>query len=527
MEVAFEMNALEDITSEDITSKVDSLLKNGEPHDAIAFLDKVITNKETANYEFIKLVCISHYIYISEEFYSKSGDFDTASALVSKGLGLLNKSGLELAGALKLQLHTTRASAYATKYDITYIKNEIAKGKTVITYDTINSIYDVKDILQPAITNYWKSLKLCSDTNESYNITNNLANTLSRMGRYIESLTFLNDNVIANPNKYQSYASWADHLKSLYSNGRIPTTLSFYIELSDKYSNALKHTLFEHQDQSLNEHLEFCKYMIKQHGHNFSDELIKQNKEEVLVDFKNMDAYRQYGLQNQLSLNEHSLYCFCRESKVDNLRIGLASGSLHVSEQKTIAVLDNLVNRIVSEYAYARLLYYKYKMESITDINDVEFSDISDAQDTFGYTIETIRNSYKCSYSILDKIANGVLLLFGIEKRKRTYFEDFFGVYKDELERVSNIHLAALYSMSLDLSSNVESNTVGSLGYFKVVRNEMEHGLFKISSMPTELDNYSMNTTDFEKLSFELLRLTRSAIFSFVHLIRKESIVAE
>lgn len=192
--------------------------------------------------------------------------------------------------------------------------------------------------------------------------------------------------------------------------------------------------------------------------------------------------------------------------------------------------MDNYVNRIISEYVFSRLLYYKYKTDDVLLEEDVQFSNLT-TLDVLGYKIEHLRTSYRVLYGILDKIANGVISLFQIQiekKRGHIYFESFFHQYENDFRNIKNVHLAALYSLSLDLNQNDDdSPRLGSLGFFKKIRNEMEHNLIKISSNETNLEELSVNVDDLEKFVLALLQSTRSAIFSFVFLIRRETIRSE
>jgi hypothetical protein len=68
---------------------------------------------------------------------------------------------------------------------------------------------------------------------------------------------------------------------------------------------------------------------------------------------------------------------------------------------------------------------------------------------------------------------------------------------------------------------------VGSLGFYKKIRNKLEHGLLILSDNETDMEIKEINISDFKAFVLELMRLTKSAIFSLNFLIRTETIVEE
>ncbi len=113
---------------------------------------------------------------------------------------------------------------------------------------------------------------------------------------------------------------------------------------------------------------------------------------------------------------------------------------------------------------------------------------------------------------------NGTLILYNLERDKDDYFESFFFRKRSYLADKNSIHLASLFSLAIELD---QGN--GAFKNYKKIRNLMEHDFFPVSADNAE----SMALSDFEKFTFELLKITRSAIFSFVFLIRNETIIEE
>ncbi len=108
---------------------------------------------------------------------------------------------------------------------------------------------------------------------------------------------------------------------------------------------------------------------------------------------------------------------------------------------------------------------------------------------------------------------NGIVELYKLNKSKNTYFENFFSKNRSELKNKNNIHLASLFSISSEL--NIE---IGNLKHYKKLRNEIEHDYLPINAQ-------SISLNELQGFTLSLLQLTRSAIFSFVFLIRTETIL--
>jgi len=256
-----------------------------------------------------------------------------------------------------------------------------------------------------------------------------------------------------------------------------------------------------------------------------------ENRDKEKIEFEKFSDYRKYVLNHELSLNEHALHCHCRNAEHDNLSIGLYSGSIHQNNPEKLKELERYLNRIKSEFVFARLLFYKY--ETFEDNNshfyfkdDYKNTAVQDDNEILGYRIEHIRTSYRILYGLLDKIASAILVHYNIpEGGKSVYFEDVFHQFNTDLSDKENIHLRALQSMSLDLSQSLDGIKVGSLGFYKKIRNKLEHGLLSLSENETDFEIREINILDFKSFVLDLMRLTKAAIFSLNFLIRTESIV--
>jgi len=222
-----------------------------------------------------------------------------------------------------------------------------------------------------------------------------------------------------------------------------------------------------------------------------------------------MTLLRKYSLENSLTLNEHSIYCNCNDSAKDMLSF---SSNF---EDKKLRILDGIINRIVSEYGFSRLLFFNHISGVSNSSNDILFTESAQETDLLGYHIEQLRTCYRNIYSILDKIMNGIFIQLGLKRNSEDYFESFFSTRNKELNCQNSIHLAALYSISCELNQNN-----GAFKHFKKFRNQMEHNYLPINDLEAD----SITLDQLEEFTFNLLKLTRSSIMSFYFYIKSEQI---
>lgn len=507
------------------------LLNSNKLNEGIVFIDEIVSNKnkfDIAQIPVMSVIFSSFYIDIAEQIIHTLGKDFTKEAnlkqlakakdIILKMFGIFNQNSQ--LSEYESFFESNRARGYLTLYDIDYIKNNHVETSNYgsINFDLKPSIYTIDNYLTKSISSYWLALENCIDLDEKYNIRNNLANALSRVGRFIEAVEMYNKNISNLPLRWQSNASLVDTLDLLVEKSFIPKTVSLSMKKAYLLKNSLDNIeLNPFQRQSLSLKLAQEIAIIEQNNFEFNIQTINTNEKEEEQDFELFSEYRKFTIKNQLSLNEHSLYCNCRDSKIDNLKIGLLQGSLH--ENKNLIILDSIANRMISEFAYSRMLYFSYKSDFAISINDIEYATIKNHSnvDIYGYKIENLRTSYRLAYSILDKIGNAILMLYNIKKDIHVCFETLFTneEIKLELSEKSNIHLTALYSLSIDLNKDK-----GVFREFKKIRNEMEHGYYPIdiaNKSEIEVANFTLN----------LLQLTRKAIFSFIFLTRTETIIGE
>jgi hypothetical protein len=192
--------------------------------------------------------------------------------------------------------------------------------------------------------------------------------------------------------------------------------------------------------------------------------------------------------------------------------------------------MELLLNRLKSEFAFARWSYFNSLDQEITLEFDVLYSDLLD-NEVITPKMELMRSSFRICYGILDKIALGVCKLFNVPA-KRIHFETFWedAKIKPLLNHTKNLHLNALYSIACDLNT-----ASGELKHFKNWRNKLEHNLLIIKDTLDSSEDHLkvfedkefvavVNTNDFETKTLHLLQLTRAAIISFVYCVRLQTI---
>lgn len=505
---------------DELREQIEQLLNDDKADEALKIIDAVIQNKYKIDEDIvdsIKIGFASYYIEVAEIKKIGNSTKETHN-LVNRAFGIFNQFSDEVPELLFF-INCSRAKGNSVKADSVYIEKQKEKNNRILNYEYSDSIFEVRDFISDGIKNYWDALKVCNDPIEVYNIKNNLARLLSRVGRNIEALELLAENIKADPKRFQSNASYAHCLTNLLQSSLVPETASLHLVISEKYYAAIKSAPSETIISKLKGQLQRHSLALKEMNYELTEDLVEVNLTEEGADYTQHNEYRKFVLSNNLHLSEHALYCRCRDSGIDNLKIGISSGSRHLGKPSIFPKLDALLNRTISEFAYSRLLYYQYASGISSSPLDLDFSTLSN-YDLTGYNIEQLRTSYRIAYGILDKIANGILLLLEIPKNnsRDSYFENVFDIYKEDFKKVSNLHLTALYSISVDLNKDY-----GSLRHFKQLRNELEHGFLAIN---TELNKDITTHTEQEMKTFtlDLLKLTRSVIFNFTFLVRTHTI---
>lgn len=392
----------------------------------------------------------------------------------------------------------------------------------------VQSPYVIKEKFQEPINLYWLAYKSNGEQDGSLlgPTLINLSNSLITVGRMVEGLQFLDIILRQDPTYPQALISRADNLHHLSLVTNCAVTVALYVQIYKSYddginTNALPPSILNrcigHRDEALN--------IIRNLGFDIND--IAKEVEETKREFNNHTRFRKFCINNFLTLNEHSLYCNCAATKDDDLQIGVQHG---LFKGDIIPKLELLLNRIKSEYAFARWSFFQSLLpESEIDFG-AKYSELLDGEVITPET-EMQRTSFRICYGILDKIALGICKLYNLDS-KRIHFETFWDEPKRKLqiEQIKNPHLNALYSIACDLNT-----TTGELKHFKNWRNKMEHNLLVLKDTnDIDVDILKIfqdvefvtvaDVNDFQSKTLHLLQLTRAAIFSFVYCVRLQTI---
>jgi len=410
-------------------------------------------------------------------------------------------------------------------YNLANAKSNLVEKKPPpdLTFENIESLVSAKNYYWRAI----KEAKICGEVSPEYYV--NLANCLKQQIRLSESLGYYDTVIGMGKDIPQANVNRAETLMLLnmvsnsYSVRMLWDVINEYKTASN--SNSIPSSYAEYYAGKANYLEDNCK---KQNIH-----LSKDDIEETDREFQELSEYRQFCCNNHLTLSEHGLYCSCAGSARDNLTIPLRTIS---SSGEFVPQMEMVLNRIKSEFSLARRNYYEY-------INDQEELELAHEEcftelyndECLGIAYEKLRSSFRLCFGILDKIGLAICELFDLKPANgMVYFQNFWQLDHDDrrekFEKVKSLGLLALYSIATDLNEHKN----GEWKEFKAWRNSMEHGFFVVTEKNNIDDIYGsfgfskdvefVHIEQFEYFVKHMLHLTRSAIFSFVFLIREKSL---
>ena len=264
---------------------------------------------------------------------------------------------------------------------------------------------------------------------------------------------------------------------------------------------------------------------------------IRSHKSKVDNSYRKYKAYRKFCIDGQLFLNEHAFFCNCSKATLDDLKVETRHPHTSID---WVEPFEDFIDVLVADFAVARQNYY-YSLDGVNVPNIIGKKYSRHQADDFVKSA-LLKNSFRTFYSLLDQISYGIFSAFGIDtdealkikfpdadRQPKLYFLNMwdFELLNDKLFS-DNFYLISLYSISRDLNNS----KFAALKDFKAIRNAMEHKLFFIRSKGAANIELGKGTTSYtkEELSEKckiLMLLTKSAIFSFVYLIRKQSKLIE
>ncbi len=417
------------------------------------------------------------------------------------------------------------------EYNIANAYHALHKIATPLNQSWFITPEQAKGDLFSAKQSYLKAFKLIdlnSIDNLSTKVLTNLSNNLNWSCRIVESLQYLDIVLKQNPDFPEALISKAETLNFMIRRTHGGISISLVVEIYNLYKKALLQnpTLPIDIEQSVHYGIGACEKFLTENNFDLGrvgDEL-ELNQQEFEAHSKELKFY----LNNFLSLSEHSLYCNCDGAKAEDLMIGYVG--FNVTDNK-IVELEHLLNRIKSEFSFARRQLYEFKTSKTEDI--IFYQDFGVHEIIYGVQSEKIRISFRMCFGILDKIAQGILYLFDLKKsnNENVYFESFWRNPKapngrwENFNEVQNIHLTALYSIACDLS-----NHNGEFNFYKQWRNQLEHDVFSLipkdsneqEVLGADLFSKTITIEEFEDKVFHLLQLVRASIFSFAYCCREE-----
>lgn len=460
--------------------------------------------------QYAEALLDSEMILSELEKYEKSESvllllFNLAGQFIDAGTSLRNKYAISK-GIRVLETYT---DYYENQLDINYYYN-LANGKIALANDCGYSEDGVNfqnvELFNEVKNLYWKAYKLISkeDNCDLYqqNIIN-LANVLKQQFRFSECLQ-LYDLVIKENTPYPQ--AWLNRTSCLEQFDQLldHRTTKMIVEIIKGYKFANESPLtpkawtpyYNHKIDLLSEQINF---------NSFDSDELESSKE-----YSSMTPFRQWCIEENLTLNTHGMYCCCIANERDTLTL-----FENIVSPENILSYEQYLNRIKAEFSLVRVLYYESKFSESTKF-DFEscYSELHE-QEVINIRSEKLRTCFRLCFSILDKLAIFLCQYFSLNTKGNIYFHNFWKDNKSNLENKDNFALIAIYSLICDLN---EKN--GQFGFYKKWRNALEHHIlflvpesFDLSNDPTEA---YIKISEFKSSLRNLLQFTRSAIFSTV-----------
>lgn len=446
-------------------------------------------------------------------------------------------AGNDEACVIGLDIFEKHRDEFIEKFKTNYLynfanakSNFLKKNKKLLAANFSNAkdFVDVKNI-------YWQAVKAFKEEKESLSLECmvNLANSLRSQYRFVEALKYYDE---VNSTGEDIPQAWVNRSELLISINHLTKSLSVRMirEIKRGYENA---ALSKNIPPDWKPYYQFCaKNAQKQIENFYTDDLLESDVEddiETQNEFEQHSDYRKWCLNSHLSLSEHAFYCKCIASGRDDLTI-----LENVIGNNSIASMEMVLNRLKSEFSFARYVYFESLNNNLSSTEDHEacFSELMN-DEILGINVERIRTSFRICFGILDKIAVALCDLFGIQKEKGEMiaFQNFWNRSSDRInffESLNNDGVLALYSIATDL--NTRAGQEGEWSFYKKWRNSLEHDFIVIYKGDKPLDVLGsfrgfkkdiilISENDFWESLAHVLQLTRSAIFSFVYAVRQNA----
>jgi hypothetical protein len=457
--------------------------------------------------------------------------FNVAGLLIDIGALQLNAEATEL--GLKLMTEHEEAMLKVVDpagyyYNLSNgVSNQVFNSNDTASFHTIEKRVAQKNLI-------WKAIKYAQDHDErappEYLV--NLANSLRQQFRFVEALGYYDD---VNRLGVDIPQSWVNRSMALIVQNVVSGsyTISMLEQVTEGYRLAVasNETPPHLKAQYLAEVERYAR--VASEAREETGTAKDENDHAVTAaEYEQLSPFRKFCLEHNLTLSEHGLYCRCAGSARDNLTIPTSTGVVGTF----VVPMEAVLNRLKSEFTFARGLYHEYvSQETPEDLQHEQcFSELFE-DEILGIDIEKIRTAFRACFSILDKIGAAICELFDLYPGgdRNVYFQNMWrldvGNRRERFEAIKNPGLLALYSIATDL--NDKKN--GEWAFYKALRNDLEHKFVVVhrGETPPEIyakfkfvrDTVFIREADFVRDCANLLRLTRSAIFSFVFCVREHA----
>ena len=412
-------------------------------------------------------------------------------------------------------------------YNLGNAKINFIPKDSILDIKNNQSFYDIEKLIEIK-SYYWKAIKYSLESNIEPEYIVNLGNILKQQFRLVEALDCYDRVNSLNMDIPQSWINKSESLILLHQISDT-STIKMLEEIKNGYINAIPSKEIPPQ------WIEYYRKLIEDYESQIQEIYTKENIDidnihKTQLEYEQLSDLRKFYLDKNLSLSEHGLYCKCNGSSIDDLRI-----FIKYIDTDIMLFTEKILNHIKSEFSFSRSLYYEYLTHKTSIKTNKESFYFDFDSEVFGLDIEKIKTSFKLCFGILDKIGIAICELYNLYPANNiVYFQSFWQLDRDnrreKFEKIKTPALLALYSIATDL--NDKKN--GELAFFKEYRNNLEHKFMVIYKNKKPNNSYKFKNdiifveeSIFIKNLEQLLQLTRSAIFSFVFMVRETSLQKE
>lgn len=513
-----------------INLKANDLDKNEETNNKITILEvisKKISNKDCLDYVRISQGNLLHFL----------GERTESIELLQKALDKTSIDQNNLNASFKTAFLFIRGKICLHLYAVKFNNGHLDNTKL----ENYGDLFEAKKHFSILLNMYLSDKSIANSVNIGTALLH-YCMILGHLSRYVESFSLLDELGLKHTDLKENIALARFLMLQKIAENTCDTTNPFMLirleellDISIESPNLYKrnHLLLEETRKDIETKLEKCMLL-----NNVTKEELKLFSHQAKIESEKYNHHQKFIQNNHLTLNEHSLYCECKDAIIDNLTIN--SACEHTKTEKT-EKYQLLIKKIILDFDNARKTYFRAteKASSSSLYKTSTKSQIDKGNVLMTPETNELISSFSKCFSILDKIASGVNSVFEIEtdikKKKKIFFNSFFR--RNDVKRIinrepNNLFLIAMYSISQDLD---KANRFSDFSQYKDWRNAIEHDQFYLVSDDANIEelhkasihedvDFFVHETEFRNKTMYMLQLCKSAIFTFTWLIRKASI---